>query len=473
MAAGQVEPSKTVKLTMPKPLAGLTKWIDPPKFDLDSYIANYRGKTRFYRLCLIGQCSAYLQLEALKAAVAEAKKGKNVDDYDYAVNALRDASPDDPDAIIDTTWRLKTMKHVNAETERLENELKGYKNNLIKESIRMGHEDLGAWYHQTGNLLLATKAYARMRDYCTTPAHMNFMQLRVIEVSIDRGDWMAVQSNVTKIRNLSEGSNKLEPKLSTAMGLSHLAGSSYKEAAKDFLNTPTSLGDSFNNFITPNDVAVYGGLCALATMNRTELQEKVLDNASFRNFLELEPHIRRAISFFVKCRYTQCLELLNAYKNDYHLDLHLQRHITKIYGEIRDKSIVEYFVPFSSIRLESMASSFPGDRPIKDEMVEMIQNGLLDARIDSPANLLIKHKVDPRMMAYEGTIAKAEGYKQALRMRLLHMNMVEAGLVVQPPKKGGPGGQEALGRGAGVGDVMIAGQGGHGMSRTWRDAEHI
>ena len=45
------------------------KSLEPPKLDLDQYIANYRGRTRFHRLYHIGKTSSYLAPEALKQAV--------------------------------------------------------------------------------------------------------------------------------------------------------------------------------------------------------------------------------------------------------------------------------------------------------------------------------------------------------------------------------------------------------------------
>ena len=95
------------------------------------------GRTRFERLYLIGTSSSYLYLEALKAAITEAKKGKDVARYEQAVSALKLIAPDDPDASSDTAWIKRTNDIVKVETDRLELELKGYKNNLIKESIRV------------------------------------------------------------------------------------------------------------------------------------------------------------------------------------------------------------------------------------------------------------------------------------------------------------------------------------------------
>lgn len=46
-------------------------------------------------------------------------------------------TPGDQDAIIDRSWIERKEKQNKAESSRLEAELKGYKNNLIKESIRV------------------------------------------------------------------------------------------------------------------------------------------------------------------------------------------------------------------------------------------------------------------------------------------------------------------------------------------------
>lgn len=95
------------------------------------------GRTRWDRLFLIGRTSARLCVDALKAAVAEAKRGKDIDRYVQAVEHLRTVLPTDQDAVLDKSWIERTGQANRAETQRLDAELKGYKNNLIKESIRV------------------------------------------------------------------------------------------------------------------------------------------------------------------------------------------------------------------------------------------------------------------------------------------------------------------------------------------------
>ena len=45
--------------------------------------------------------------------------------------------PDDPEGVPDLGWVDSKSKQLRAEGEKLEQQLKGYKNNLIKESIRV------------------------------------------------------------------------------------------------------------------------------------------------------------------------------------------------------------------------------------------------------------------------------------------------------------------------------------------------
>lgn len=100
-------------------------------------ITHSSGRTRFDRLFHIGRTSTFLCVDALKAAVAEAKRGEDIDIYVSAIEALRQVAPDDPEAKVDRPWIESTDRSKKEETKRLEAELRGYKHNLVKESIRV------------------------------------------------------------------------------------------------------------------------------------------------------------------------------------------------------------------------------------------------------------------------------------------------------------------------------------------------
>lgn len=52
---------------------------------------------------------------------------------------MREIVPSQAKVLQDPSWVDRTNKQIKAESDRLEMELKGYKNNLIKESIRVWH----------------------------------------------------------------------------------------------------------------------------------------------------------------------------------------------------------------------------------------------------------------------------------------------------------------------------------------------
>jgi COP9 signalosome complex subunit 1 len=67
-------------------------------------------------------------------------------------------------------------------------------------------------------------------------------------------------------------------RLKCAAGLAELTGRKYKTAAKHFLQANLDHLDhsEFPELLSPSNVAMYGGLCALATFDRQELQKNVI-----------------------------------------------------------------------------------------------------------------------------------------------------------------------------------------------------
>ncbi len=259
----------------------------------------------------------------------------------------------------------------------------------------MGNEDLGAHYYNIGDMASAHRSYSRMREFCTLPKHIAEIAIKIILVAVAQRNWMLLHSQVQKIQQLnlkSEESAKLEPALDACHGLAHMSSHRYRDAAEFFLKTKPSYitlepigGVMFQReVLSANDVAVYGGLCALASMNRADLQSLVLAKSEFRQFLELEPHIRRAVSLFCSSKYAACLETLEAYRSDWLLDIYLQPLIGELFHLVRTKCIVQYLKPFSCVSLDEMTKAFAASSNgnIEEELVEMIQNRHLEAKVD-------------------------------------------------------------------------------------------
>ncbi|KAK2070613.1 hypothetical protein P8C59_005092 [Phyllachora maydis] len=405
---------------------------ETPKLDLDLYIQNYRGRTRFERLLHIGRTSVPLCVEALKSAVHEAKRGRDVQRYRDAWECIRSAAPSEPEAIFDRIWAEQAEKANKAETARLETELKGYKNNLIKESIRIGHEELGKHLESIGDLDGAADAYGKMRPDVSTPKHLVDVHRHIVSVAIQRREWGTVAANVTKMQGQqsSDDEKHIQPYMRIAMGLCLLGQGKFDEAACHFLEpNPTIPQTTWSDLASPNDVATYGGLLALASMDRANLQAKLLDNSSFRNFLEAEPQIRRAITQFVNGRYSQCIATLESYRADCLLDIHLHKHVPKIYSEIRVKCIVQYLVPFSCVTLDKMRENFgrPGEA-IEEELAAMIEAGSVDVRINLTDKFITKTSTSVRAKTQTAALETIKNYEKEAIDRLRRMSLMSADL---------------------------------------------
>lgn len=251
----------------------------------------------------------------------------------------------------------------------------------------MGNEDLGKHFESIGKLVEATEAYNKMRHDVSTTKHIFDCGMHLASVAFQRHDWASVLSNVGKISNIQSGDDEQEQQVYTkvASGVALMGMGNFHDAAMTLIHTNPNVSPAeYSTVASPNDVAIYGGLLALATMDRTALQSRILDNQSFRTFLEHEPHIRKAISLFVNGRYSTCLSILESTRADYLLDIYLQPHIPAVYSLIREKCIVQYFIPFSCVTLGSLDAAFgkPG-QSVEPELIRMIRDGSLRARIDA------------------------------------------------------------------------------------------
>ena len=195
--------------------------------------------------------------------------------------------------------------------------------------------------------------------------------------------------------------------LQCAAGLAELATKKYKCAARHFLQANVDHCD-LPELLSPSNVAVFGGLCALATYDRAELQKNVISSSSFKLFLELEPQLRDIIHKFYESKYASCLKLLDEMKDNLLLDMYLAPHVPALYTKIRNRALIQYFRQveiisqspcmmfnylfiilcmsshYMSADMRRMAEAFNTSvTALEDELMQLILDGQIQARIDS------------------------------------------------------------------------------------------
>ncbi|XP_037930995.1 COP9 signalosome complex subunit 1b [Teleopsis dalmanni] len=444
--------------------------VENPNIDLEVYANSYEGLARLYRLTFVADVCPTLRLEALKMAISYVTNTFNVTLYQLLHKKLKDlqtgngqgggagggAAAGLPDVaapaavqpvvtgngqdlpVFDPSWVETKTKQAALKLEKLDSDLKNYKSNSIKESIRRGHDDLGDHYLSCGDLSNALKCYSRARDYCTSGKHVVQMCLNVIKVSLYLQNWSHVLSYVSKAEGTpdfaesgKDTNHAVLTRLKCAAGLAELQSKKYKAAAEYFLAANFDHCD-FPEMISTNNVAYYGGLCALATFNRQELNKLVISSNSFKLFLELEPQIRDIIIKFYDSKYAACLKLLDDIRDNLLLDMYLAQHVNTLYTKIRNRALIQYFSPYQSADMHKMAAAFNRSvAALENELIQLILDGQIKARIDSHKKILYAEDRDERSRSFEYAMSIGKEYQRRSRMLVLRSAIIKSQIHVK------------------------------------------
>jgi len=415
-----------------------------PSLDLETYAQRYSGRAQLLRLHFISNHCPSLQVEALIYAVQNLRLTFNTRDFGVLQKRLdyyqSGKSIEEPLSSSAKEWTINQDKKALAKLHKLEDEIKVAKNSSMKESLWQGCNDLGDHYLDCGDQNNALRSYSQGKDHCTSGRQLIKTCTNVVKAASLVANWGYVVQFANKALSLPEfGHNAMEnmskaqsmeiqatqTRMFCAIGLAELANSKYRNAAMKFIASSFDHCDS-PDLISPNDVAIYGSLCAMASFNRTELQQKVVKSASFKSFLELDPPLRKILSTFHASKYGESLRLLEEMKETLLCDYQLARHVDTLFELIKRKAMVQYFSPYSSADLNAMSSAFNLSVPqLENELMSLILDGQIQAKIDSHNKLLISKNVDKRNEVYSRVVQMSEEYERREKMLLFRASVVK------------------------------------------------
>lgn len=195
----------------------------------------------------------------------------------------------------------------------------------------------------------------------------------------------------------------LEEKLSVAYAIAELGQNNYSEAARRLLNVsppepassaPTTssvrenAATSTAHYIPPADIGLYGVLCGMASFSRDQFKRRIVDNATFRPYLEHSPFVKDVIQHYYNSRFLPALQILDDNSSRLRLDIHLARHVDDLLARIKDKMVEQYFEPFKSVKIDKMANAFGWDAlTLEKLLIRLIEGGSMKARIDKEAQV--------------------------------------------------------------------------------------
>lgn len=252
-------------------------------------------------------------------------------------------------------------------------------------------------------------------------------------------------------------------KIHSVNALAHLNAGQYAKAALKFASISPELGNNtanstnlndshtsmsrntttdpsqFHNVIVPEDIALYGSILALASLDRNTLRATILESNTFQQRLELIPKMRDALRFIDRADYGKGLKLLYSMEKDMRLDIHLSSHVDNLFAKIKERCMVLYFYPYSCISMRAMKDSFYIDSI--EEVEEMVEKLILEGKI-----------IGARINAKDGTLRRDGGVEEKrgklvrrvkrmgdrfmgdVESMMLRLSCLEQDLVVQPDR---------------------------------------
>ena len=184
---------------------------------------------------------------------------------------------------------------------------------------------------------------------------------------------------------------------------------------------------------------MYGVLAGLATFSRKQVRARLIENSDFRAMLDAEPYLRDVVHSFQSNRFKDTLELLHKHAPRLMLDLHLSQWATALVSKIRERALLTYFSPYSSVSLASMADTFGmSEVALTSAVIELIKTDELRARIDSTRGVLVAKSQDQRALAFQRATELGESMELKTKAAVLRMKLLEADLLVKAPRDATP-----------------------------------
>jgi len=411
--------------------------------DLDTYISNYKGFGIIGRLCFIIDKSEDLRAEATYILLNHLKHTTNTSLYkkifQEAKSREKKIQNNDHNSQnkyelgeFDSEWVARTEARAMEQLHVKEEELKSISSQHIKETARFGHHDMGEFFYHRGDLQKALEGYLNALEYCSDVRHFRNTCVYIIISSL----WLGVYSEVNQFIGKAEKKAKnlpevLQVQLFSSLGLVELHNRNYREAAKAFTSISPELGCNFCEVLSPCDVAVYGGITALATFSREELFELIANNKSFKSHIELFPIMRELLQFYHANLYANCFSVLMELRKDFLLDVFLSPHFDDLLKIIRQNALISYCSSFLSIRIPKMALVFGSEvSGLEEELINLIKSGKLNAKIDKVNNNLSLEAVGESSALYEEVLKKGKDCNANTSARLLHSQLTKEGLAV-------------------------------------------
>lgn len=142
--------------------------------------------------------------------------------------------------------------------------------------------------------------------------------------------------------------------------------------------------------------------------------------------------INEILTKFYEASYSISLNLLSNYEPIFGLDIYLDSDLKKCLCDIRHRMIIIYFSPYKNVRMTTMAQHLNMTlEKLEDELVPLIRQGKLQAKIDSKNKILHLADTDQRWLAYHNALQVTQRTKTITQAALLRTAIIRGNFSVK------------------------------------------
>lgn len=124
-------------------------------------------------------------------------------------------------------------------------------------------------------------------------------------------------------------------------------------------------------------------ILSLVCLERPTLVTKIVDDPKVFQVLQTDPELKLLLNSYVQCHYSEFMRALIPIYKRVEKNFYLQKHARFFLRSVRVNAYRQFLQPFSSVSLESMASSFGVSQSfIELDVADYIANGKLVCKID-------------------------------------------------------------------------------------------
>ncbi|KAJ2311219.1 hypothetical protein IWW52_002432 [Coemansia sp. RSA 2704] len=370
-------------------------------FDLQEYLGGYKGYAKIRRAIYAGERCPDLSVESYRVALGEVEQNTyDAKTFTHLCKTLSQLTGDDIDG---SEWSGRVNKLAKDQDTEIRGELERAKKQVSKRESLRAQKLYVELLQKRGMMDEAVRALQEGRNFCADVKDQALLHIDAARISQIMGRWLQVATYIQRTESvLPDPAEPTATELAVLRAQSSFGDCKWSVAVSELqalsFDKMLSGGIFARGVVTARDIALYGTLAGLASLERDQIKAKLIDNVMFGQFLDNMPECQLLLQSYYNSKYADALARLSQIMSFCKLDPVIGPHVAALEQRIKDNIVVLYTQPFASIRMDSMAEAlcFSSVKVLEDTLVRMIDSKLIQARIDGPTGFLVKHAVDPR-----------------------------------------------------------------------------